>query len=368
MEKEVSLDVKKEIEYQGAKSWIKLGVFLYLFIFSIELIKRSSIYLGPDIKNLVSSGLSPLKAISVGWFSTSIVQSSSAVSSIAAAFSGNNILTLQTAVFIIAGASIGTTITALIISFVTGARMRRDFRHGFEIGLCYAIYSVLLVVVVFILEHYLRLFSRLSMGIAGFLQPKISFFNVPDIVGSVTSPIIDFLFILNKIFLLVFAFALLVFTLKYIGRLIIEVLGGEKKAKGFVKKHFDSKYRVYFIGVLLTAIFLSSSITIGLLVPLAVARLINLKKAIPFILGADVGAFTNVFFASMVMGNANSLAVAIAYMLFGVLGGLIFLPNTNFLFVITKYTSKRLIHISRRKALYVLIAFILIPLGIIVFF
>lgn len=173
---------------------------------------------------------------------------------------------------------------------------------------------------------------------------------------------------MNNYFILLLSFTILIFTLKYIGKSVIGVLGGENKARKFINKYFHSKYKAYFIGAVLTGIVFSSSITIGLLVPLAVARLINLKKAIPFILGANLGTFTDVFLAAIIIGKPLALATAIAYLLFGILGTIIFLPNTEILFKITKYTSKKLIHISRKKALYFLIAFILIPLLIILIF
>ena len=263
---------------------------------------------------------------------------------------------------------VGTAIInvfALIISLITVTKQKKDFRHGFEIALSYSIYSAFLVVIVFLLEHYLELFSKLSFFLASILGGKISLLKVPNFVDLITSQIINLLFEkINKFALLLFAFVILTFTLKYLGKSIIEVLGGEDKAKKFINKYFDSKYKSYFIGVFLTAIVFSSSITIGLLVPLAVSRLISLKKAIPFILGADLGTASDVFLASIIIGKTTAYATSITYTLFGIIGALIFLPNVNFLQT-TKYVSKKLIKISRKKALYILIAFILIPLGII---
>ncbi len=348
------------------KKWVKLIFFIYAFIFSIELIKRTSLFLAPNIKDFLLQSLTPIKAIASGWFTTSLAQSSGAISTVAAAFAGNNIITLSTAIYIMIGASLGTVITALIISLITSSKKRRDFRHGFEIALSYSIYSALLVIIVFLLEYFLKFFSKTSLFLATILGEKISLLKVPNFVGIITSPIINFLFERNhKLLLLILAFVILIFTLKYIGKSIIEVLGGEQKARKFINKYFKSKYKAYLIGVLITAVVFSSSITIGLLVPLAVARLINLKKAIPFILGADLGTFTDVFLASIIIGKIPALAAALAYALFAVIGALIFLPNTNFLFKTTKYISKKLIHISRKKALYILIAFILVPLLII---
>lgn len=348
------------------KKVIKLVFFVYLFIFSIELLKKSSLFLAPNIKNFLAQGITPIKAISVGWFATSIVQSSGAVSSLTATFAGNNLIGLQTAVYILIGATLGTAITALIISLIIFTKKRRDFRHGFEIGLCYSIYCFFLMCIVFFLEFFFQFFSKTSFFLASFLNEKTSLLKIPNIIGFITSPVIEPLF--NKIqkpFLLILAFVCLLLALRYIGKSIIDVFGGEHKTKKFINKYFESKYKAYIIGVILTALVFSSIITIGLLVPLAVSRLINLKKAIPFILGANLGTFTDVFLASIIIGKTLALATAITSLLFSVLGGIIFLPNINFLFKTTKYVSKKLIHISRKKAVYLLIAFIAIPLTLI---
>ncbi len=351
---------------ESSKKIIKLFFFLYLFIFSIEMIKRASFLLGPNIKDFLLQSLTPIKALCIGWFTTSLIQSSGAMASLTATFAGNNLISLNKVVFVLIGASIGTTITALIISLITITKKRRDFRHGFEIALCYTIYSAIVGTLVFLLEYFFKLFSRLSLFLASRIQGKLSLLKIPDIIKSITSPIMDPLFEKShKLLLLIFAFILLILTLKYISKSIIDVLGGERKARKSLNKYFNSKYKTYFIGVFLTAIVFSSSITIGLLVPLAIARLINLKKAIPFILGADIGTFTDVFLASIIIGKVPALATAITYLLFALLGSMIFLPKTKILFKITKYISKKLIHISRKKALYVLIAFILIPLFLI---
>jgi len=351
------------------KVWIKLIGLLYLFIISIELIKKSSLFLAPGMKDFLLQGVNPLKAVCVGWFSTAIVQSSGAVSTITATFAGNNLLHFPTAVYIIIGATLGTTITAIIISLITVSAKRKDFRHGFEIGLCYAIYSTFVVIIAFLLEYFFNFFSNPSLFLASKLSGKISLLKIPDFVGGVTSQIINPLFNKNnKIFLLILGFAVLIFALRYIGRVVIEVLGGEEKARKFIDKHFNSKYKTYLIGALLTAVLFSSSITIGLLVPLAVVRLIGLKRAIPFILGADLGTFTDVFLAALIIDKIPALAIALVYIMIPVLGAFVFLPNTKFLFKITKYISKKLIIISRKKALYILIALIIIPLLIILIF
>ena len=362
-------DKKNLIPERSWKSFLKLAFFLYLFILAIQLIKKASGLIAPDAKQFIFSNLDPIKAIAVGWFSTSVAQSSGAVSSIAVTFVGNNIIDLPTAVYILIGASMGTTITALIISLITVSKKKSDFRHGFEIALCYSIYSFFLVFIVFFLEYFFALFSRSSLYLAKLFEGNFSFLKVPDVVDIATSPLVKpVIGFDNVLMIFVIAFIILIFALKFISRAIIEVLGGEIKAKNFINRHFDSPLRAYLLGVILTAVVFSSSITISLLVPLAVSGLIGLRRSIPFILGADLGTFTDTFLVSLIVGETNAIAAAFSYALFAIVGALIFLPNTNFLFRATKFTSKNLIKISRKRALYVLLLFVLIPLGIIVFF
>ncbi len=350
------------------KKLVKLSFLIYLFILSIELIKRTSLFLAPNIKGFLLQSLTPLKAISLGWFTTSIAQSSGAIGSITATLAGNNLISLSTAIYILIGTTLGTTITALIISLITVSQKRKDFRHGFEIGLCYSLYSAILVVIFLILEYFFKLFSKISLFLAHTIGEKIAALKAPNLVEIITSPIINILFRKNnKLILLLISFLILILVLKYLGKSVIDVLGGEQKARGFINKHFESKYKGYLIGFVLTAIVFSSSITIGLLVPLAMTRAIGLRKAIPFILGADLGTFTDVFLAAIIISKPLALATAFTYFLFGLIGGLIFLPNINFLFKITKYTSKKILNISRKKLVYILIAFILIPLLILIF-
>lgn len=212
------------------KRVIKLLGLIYLFILSIELIKHSSVLLAPSIKDFFLQNIHPIKAISVGWFTTAIAQSSGAVGTITATFAGNNLITLSTAVYILIGASLGTTITALVISLVTVSQRRKDFRHGFEIGLAYSIYSALLLIIVFILEHFFKFFSKTSLLIASFLGEKTPILKIPNLIEIITSPIINILFEKNHtILIFLLGFAILIFALKYIGGAIMEVLGGEKK-------------------------------------------------------------------------------------------------------------------------------------------
>lgn len=358
-------DVAKENLSRNERiiSGLKLALFLYLFILAIQIIKSSSALLAPNLNQFFVQGMSPIKAIATGWFATVLVQSSGAVGSIVATFTGTGILSFNTAVYVLMGALIGTAITALLISLITVSQKRRDFRHGFEIGLCYSIYSLLLVAVVFILELFFGLYSKLSLYIASRIGNSISLGKFPDWINALTEPLTNILFSrFNSILMILLGLGILLFTLRYIGKSVVGVFGGEEPARRFINKNFNSKIKAYFLGVFLTMIVFSSSITVSLLVPLAVTRLITLKRAVPFIIGAGLGTQVDVFLASILVGHVNALATFFALFLFGITGAIIFLPQSDRIWKLTKYLSKRIFKISRKTALYVFLAFILLPL------
>ena len=60
------MDDKKEIEKGGVKSWIKLVLFLYTFVLSIEIIKKAAFNLGPNIPDFLMNNLNPIKAVAAG--------------------------------------------------------------------------------------------------------------------------------------------------------------------------------------------------------------------------------------------------------------------------------------------------------------
>ncbi len=373
MKKEVTKKQAQEFQKQSYKikvyNWARLISLIYLFVFAIELIKKASFSLAPKINALLLMNLSPIKSVSIGWLTTSFVQSSGAVGSIVATFAGENLINLQTVVYILVGASIGTTITALIISLITYSKKKRDFRHGFEIGLACSIYGIFLAAIVLSLEYFFKFFSKISLIVATKIHGEISILRIPNLIETITDSVINLFFEdSSKILILALGFIILIFTLRFLGKSIIALLGGEQKTRNKINKYFHSKYKTYLIGFLLTAVVFSSSITIGLLVPLAVSRLINLKKAIPFILGASLGTFSDLFLISIIIGKVNAIATAVSFFMFALIGGIIFLPNSNLLFKITKYVSKKIMHISRKKVFLILLIFILTPLAIILLF
>jgi len=349
------------------KPAIKLIISFYLFIASIELIKNASFSLAEHLNIILSSLIqnNPFKAVSLGWLITGVAQSSGITSFVTATFAGNNILPITTALFVIMGTGIGATVTALIISLLSRGKKKRDFRHGFEIASVAVIYNLLLVIILFLLEYFFKIFTKLTVYLSISIKSTQLTMPIPNLVNIITYPITSLLNLIpSEIIVLILSLFILAFSLKYFSQSILELFG-EDKTKEFINKYFKNKYKAFLIGLLLTSLFFSSAITIGLMVPLAVTRLINLKKAIPFLLGAEVGTFTDTLLASLITGNSITISLAILYLIFNLIGALMFLPSTDILYRMGKYFSKRLIKINRTKAIIYFLIFLLVPLLII---
>lgn len=338
-------------------------VWLYVFILAIDLLKKTSLLLSPHLTNLiqVSINTNPLKAVSLGWFFTSIFQSSSVMDSVSLTFLSNSLIPANTALLIIMGGMIGTSITTLIIALLVKADKRRDFRHGFEISAALMIYNLLLVIIFFSVEVITGFFSSLINHLNPIVHlPKLAF--VPNFLSLITSPVTDLLSRnLFGPFSIIIAILLLLLSIRSISRSMIHAFGGEEKTKKFIHRYFNSKTRAFFLGLVLTAIVFSSTITLGVIVPLVVSRLINLKKVIPFIIGSQIGAITSLVIASLVIGTSIALSSVIVFFCMLIAGALIFLPDTDLIFNITKYLSKHILHISRKRAIVYLVGFVLLP-------
>ena len=337
---------------------------IYFFIISIELIKKSSLSLGDSLINhFITLSQSPIKALAAGWLGAGIVQSGGAIGAITATMVGAGIFTLTTAIFIIFGSRIGATITGLIVSLFSKTKNKRDFRHGFEIATANTFYNIINIIILFLIEYFFRIFTKIGTYFGKFLEGVTFFKAVPDLIDIIAGWFIKLIMqIPAKIAVLIIGFVILLVTLEFLAKSILGIFGGHDKARKIVKKHFSNKYEAFLIGLLITALIPSTNITISFLIPLAVARIINIEEAIPYILGANIGTVVEVVLAAFVTGNSLAIATATIYVLFSMIGALVWLPNTKLLYKITKYMSKHLLNITREKAIIYVMIFIFIPL------
>jgi len=349
-EEDLQTRSSKKLKKNKAVNVLGFIFALYMFVFSLTLIKVSSASLGEGIFSLTRNKISEINAFGFGWLATLITQSSGAAAATLTAFHLAGIIGPIILIYMIIGTRIGTSITALFASFLIHAK-RRDFRHGFEIGLANLVYAIPIAIIMFLLEFFTGFFSK----IGGYFVVFGSSFKY-DIINIIVLPVINLISSMPDNLKIVLGVIFLIGSLKYLPRFMINIWG-EKYLRVKINKFLDKKWRSFLLGLGVTALLMSTSITITFLIPLVVTRITKLKKVIPYMIGANLGGVSEIVLGGLVLGG-SALPAVFTYVSFSLIG-LFWMFNTDLMFKATKFLSKRTLHVSRRRALMFIIAFVL---------
>jgi sodium-dependent phosphate cotransporter len=347
-------------------NFIFLLCFLYLFLFSIELMGTSLKMLGQGLAEaLITTTSNPVIGLFVGILSTSIVQSSSFTTSIVVGLVAGGALNVGNAIPIIMGANIGTSVTNILVS-LTQIRRSLEFKLAFSAAIVHDFFNVLAVLVLFPLQYFTNFLGYMATFMGEKFQ-NIGGLNFLSPVKASTKPLVEvlkklagdypwILFALSLILLLV-ALTRMVKSLKI---LIVQ------KAEGWFDRYlFKNALRAFLVGLVLTALVQSSSITTSLAVPLAGAGVLTLIQIFPYTLGANIGTTVTAILAALVTGNLAAVTVAFSHLLFNLTGILVWWP----LKVVPISLAEKFAEIAVRKKampiLYIVIVFFLIPIVLI---
>lgn len=343
---------------------------LLIFLFSLDLMIAALQHAGKSITDvIILATANPFAGLFIGLLFTAIIQSSSATTSMVVALVATGSISLQGAVPIIMGANVGTTITSTIVSlsFIT---KKKEFRRAVAAGTYHDFFNILTVVILFPLEYYFGFLSGLSQALANFffVQPNTSASSNMSWFAGLFAPVIQWLVnnIPSSFWTVVIAIALLFGSIIFFRKIITNILGLTSPGR-FQQFFFKNTLKSFGWGLLTTAAIRSSTVTTSLVVPLVAKKVVKLKAATPFILGANIGTTITAFIASSFNSNA-AISIALAHFLFNLIGVLIFLP-TPFVKDIPIRLANKLGRLTLRYRLvgfsYVLMTFFVVPFSLI---
>jgi len=317
---------------------------------------------GDFAESLISFTTNPFVGLFIGILATSIVQSSSVITSIIVGLTASGALTISSAIPIVMGANIGTSITHLIVSLGHISR-REEFRRAFEVATLHDFFTLIVVLVLFPLEMLFHVLERSALFLTRFFLGSNINAQFSSPLNYILKPIADFMqFLLsnNAIIILIFSLILLFFSLKYFVKITKPL--AETEFKHLLHKHiFSRPLRSFGFGLILTGLVQSSSVTISLLIPLAGVGMLAIERAFPYILGAKIGTTVTALLASLAIGSPAGITVALSHILFNTFGSMIVYPIRK----IPISLSKRLAHLSHRYRIvpfaYIASAFYILP-------
>ena len=312
---------------------------LFVFLLGVKGLGDGFKLLGKDLlQAFFNATENPFIGLMVGILGTTLVQSSSVSTAMIVALvaAPENPLPVANAVPMIMGTNIGTTVTNTAVSLAHMGR-REEFRRAFAVATCHDFFNFIVVAVLLPLElmtGYLRQTAEsLAASVSGFggvtysspLKTSLKVAFQPVVDGSKmlfeTPRAQGVLIILLSGVLIVAALLLLVKVMRSAMQSRVEV---------FITQFLgQSAMLSILVGIIVTIMVQSSSITTSLLVPLAGAGLITLMQAFPITLGANIGTTVTALLASMAASGENAqsgVVIALVHFLFNITGTVMVYP------------------------------------------
>ncbi len=357
--------------------WILVGLLLFGFLIAIKLMGSSIKAFGKGAAGDLFTGVeNPFAGLSVGVLATVLVQSSSTTTSTIVGLVGaakTVALPLKSAVPMIMGANIGTTITNTIVS-VGHIRQGPEFRRAFAAATVHDFFNLMCVLLLLPLELATGVLQKSATSLTGlFISDTAN--------GSFKSPIKAAVKAASKhiksalealglqgdaltIALLVLGIALTFLCLIFITKNMRILISGPLE-RAMNRTLGKSGLAGMVVGVFVTMAVQSSSITTSLLVPMCAAGVLTLENAFPIMLGANIGTTITAILASQAADTSAGLTIALVHLLFNVAGVVIFYPIPALRQIpikLSRLLAKKAQENSLWVVAYVIGVFVLLPL------
>ena len=346
---------------------------LYAFLCSIDLLGSSFKLFGtPFVDALFKLTDNPFVGLFVGVLATSLVQSSSTVTSLVVVLVASGSVSIDGAIPMIMGANIGTSVTSTLVAL--GHVTRSDeFRRAFAAATVHDFFNIMAVTVLFPLELATGFLRRVAIFLEQLLLGSSGAeFKSP--LKMIVKPTVEF--VLDQLALIftskaglaiaacMLGFILMMISLQRLVVLLKRAMMG--RAENVMQRAvFEKPFVAFILGIVITVLVQSSSVTTSVSVPLVAAGFVTLNQIFPFVLGANIGTTITAMLASLVTGSSAAVVVALVHLSFNVSGIIILYPLRS----IPISAARWLGDLTQRSKLYalayVVVVFFVIPLTLI---
>jgi len=308
---------------------------IYSFLVGVSLLEKGINVMGADTQaSLFSSVNNPLAGLFVGVLGTVLVQSSSASTSVIVGLVASGALDVDTAVPMVMGANIGTTVTNTLVS-LGSMRQSTEFRRAFAAATVHDFFNLMSVAILLPLELATGVLSNIAESISDQLVGSAGSEWKSPIKKWVKEPVgwVKDLYeglgldknVLGTVLVitgLVIILAALTFITTNMRRLVADRV--ERSLNAMLGAGGGTI--AMFLGLVITIAVQSSSITTSIMIPLAAAGVVTLPNIYPVTLGANVGTTVTALLAALATSRPEALTVALVHTLFNVSGILIIYP------------------------------------------
>ena len=330
---------------------------LTLFVLALEMMKTGARALSPLLRGHLNIQHAA-DSLGLGWLMAYVVMSGSPAAAIAVALLSARALSQIQAFAMVSGSRLGASLIVLIIGFIYGLRgqeQRRALSTGvLSLLLTASVQLPALAVGTAILRSewlgsmdWLWL-SRFSVGINELLRP---------VLAPITTLLPDWaLFIAGGV--------LIATSLQLIDKALPR-FGLEKAGLDRTSRLIYRPSVMFALGLLVTLLTLSVSVSIGILVPLSARGYVRRENVIPYILGANISTMIDTLGAAVILGTPGAVTVVTAHILSTTIVSLplivlVYEPYKRLMSDILEWTME-----SRRNFAIFMGAFFLVPIALI---
>lgn len=321
--------------------------FLYFFLVGLDLMGDAfKILSGDSLDNLFEFATNPVTGLMVGILATVLVQSSSTTTSIIVAAVASGVLPVSTAIPMIFGANIGTSVTNTLVSLTFFGQVDY-YERAFSAATVHDLFNLFNVAIWMIIEPISNAINDGNGGLLFIISDAITKGFEPcdkntetcekwkgpikKITGKLTDKIVEsietttsnqegagILALFLSLFMLTSCLYLMVKTINYALRGHVEKV---------IKRAMDMNgYLAILVGIAVTMFVQSSSITKSVLTPLVAIEVLTLEQMVPLTMGANIGTtFTGVL-AALVGSSIAGMQIAVVHVLFNIFGVLTWYP------------------------------------------
>ncbi len=323
-----------------------------LFILAIVLVKEGAKPLAPIIREKASVD-SPASALGFGWLAASMVLSGSPIAATSLAFLDAGVLNPNESFAMIAGSRLGASFIVLLVGFVYVLRGKKR-----EVGLGAGLLSLLVTQTMYIPVLAIGFYLLTREWMQSWQIHAQNALHSP--LDAIVDPLISaFNQFLPTWVLFPIGFILLFISLGLFDKILPD-FHLETSRLGQIHHLLYRPIVTFALGAGITALTMSVSVSLSLLVPLSARGYIRRENIIPYIMGANITTFDDTLIAAALLGNPAAVSVVLVQMVSVTIVSAVLL-----LFSFQHYERLLNLLVSRigssRRALFI---YILLTLGI----
>ena len=285
---------------------------LFIFILALQMMKAGAKGLRPILEGLNADGV--LNLLGFGWIGSYIVMSGSPVAAISLSLFASGTTSDVEAFAMINGSRLGASFIVLFIGFVLWVSNRRS-ADGLYIGVvalltAFTLWLPVLPIGVLILRE--GWFDSVEFGSPGAVTSFVNTAYDP-IVERIADNVHDLVLFVVGVGTLMAAFT--VFDRALPNLESASTSEGSRVER--VKEWLHHPLAMFGVGLAVTALTMSVSISLTLLIPLSLKGYVRRNAIIPYVMGANISTWVDTLLAALLLNTPRAFTIVFVEMIAG---------------------------------------------------